>query len=76
MSQNEPRGYEQGTYPREWEEIRGGTHRLKVPGGWIVRTMSLWGRIGGVESGSEALTFFPDPAHTWELEPEGNHENA
>lgn len=47
----------------DWEDIVDNiTDRLKVPGGWIVRTI-LPG-FGGV-----AQTFVSDPRHRWKLEP-------
>lgn len=51
-------------YPRKWEEIDGFTHRLKVPGGWIVRSEYEF-----EEDFSTAITFLPDPNWTWKLEP-------
>lgn len=52
-----------------WEEIYEAdpyteTDRLKVPGGWIVRTVAE----GRNESIGVALTFVPDPGHKWSLE--------
>lgn len=51
------------TYPELGGES---TERLRVPGGWLVRTgLSLTNRRGlgtGV-----ALCFLPDPEHEWEV---------
>jgi len=42
------------------------SHRLKVPGGWIVRTM-----VSRYHAGADvAHTFVADPQHEWVLEPE------
>jgi len=55
-----------------WEKIlerdldcRGGSARLKVPGGWIVRSY-LW-LSGGM---AVAQTFVSDPNHEWKLNEE------
>ena len=43
----------------EWEAIACCTHRLRVPGGWLVQN--------GDEDG-ESMAFVSDPAHEWGLE--------
>lgn len=45
-----------------WEEIDVCTARMKVPGGWIVR--SVLTRSTGV---SVHQIFVPDPGHVWEI---------
>lgn len=40
------------------------TCRLKVPGGWLVRT-----RYASFEITALACVFFEDPTHTWEFSP-------
>ncbi len=48
------------------------SHRLKVPGGWIIRTIAGHWRSGG----GVAQTFVGDPNHKWELEqPKKSEEN-
>lgn len=49
-------------YPKKFETIEGYVQRLKVPGGWLVRTVCY-------ESGVHML-FISDPNHEWELEDE------
>ncbi|MFC1587780.1 hypothetical protein ACFL54_05675 [Planctomycetota bacterium] len=60
-------------YSRRWETIdpdQGGgysTHRLKVYGGWIVKSIS---QVKGVNNSITAsVTFIPDLKHEWELDP-------
>jgi len=43
-----------------WEFVTDNTSRLKVPDGWLVRT------IAGIRN-NVAMTFVPDVGHTWEL---------
>ena len=45
-----------------WEDIGEETKRLKVPGGWLVRS-----NISYIGSVSVALTYVPDPDHSWQL---------
>jgi hypothetical protein len=46
------------------------SHRLKVPGGWIVRTV-LWGVEGwggpNMSAADVAQSFVPDLNHDWKL---------
>lgn len=50
-------------YPRTWEDLSLLINRLKVPGGWIVRTSRA--------DGNDACqSFLPDPNHEWDLEDE------
>lgn len=55
-----------------WEDIKGSrsnrlfSDRLKVPGGWIVRSIIL---STGVDGGSSLhQVFIVDPDHEWELD--------
>jgi len=41
------------------------SHRLRVPGGWVVRTITT--RISG-NAVAAAQTFVEDPDHKWTLE--------
>lgn len=52
-------------YPREWEPIdpNGVSKRLKIYGGWIVRTTSCL-----MSATSVHTLFIPDSIHQWELE--------
>lgn len=49
----------------KWEELgempTSTLYRIKVPGGWLVRIQG--------HSGSEAITFYPDPQHLWNGSP-------
>jgi hypothetical protein len=45
------------SYSRKWERIDEGTERMKVPGGWLVRSFTL--------NLTEAICFFPDPKAEW-----------
>lgn len=45
-----------------WHTFSPDTHRMRVPGGWLVRTISGFGNTGSV-----AITFYPDPTHSWEV---------
>lgn len=51
-----------------WEEIDSYTDRLKVPDGWIVR--SIIDNAGVNDSGGAAIhqIFLSDPDHEWKLE--------
>jgi len=50
--------------PNAWEFLEDesdfNTYRRRVPGGWLVRTVEPYCE-------SEALTFLPDPNHTWKV---------
>ena len=46
----------------KWKKIDEYTDRLKVPGGWIVRSYDL-----GMQSKALHQVFISDPGHTWEL---------
>jgi hypothetical protein len=52
-----------------WERISSGnsicSDRLKVPGGWLVRSYLAYSTAGSV-----IQTLVPDPEHTWELKKE------
>ena len=53
----------------KWEKLDDGqsdsdSHRLKVPGGWIIRTVS---KTFSRESLNVAQTFVPDPKHDWNI---------
>lgn len=58
---------------KKWDLVTEGpdadVYRLKVPGGWLVRTSSYAnaaGDLGGASvSISCAICFYPDPAHAW-----------
>ncbi len=56
--------FEKAKFSQNWEDITGATDRLKIFGGWIVRTKSNY-------SGSSyfvAMVFVPDAKHEWVLE--------
>ena len=64
-------------YPRKWEEVSKeeeinlDTYRLRVYGGWLVRTFG--GRLTGHVSGdviSQAVCFVKDEHGHWQLEEE------
>lgn len=46
-----------------WEMIDSGSARLKVPGGWIVRS----GIIGMGAGSAMAMVFISDPEHEWRI---------
>lgn len=52
----------------DWESFQSNqcieTYRLKVYGGWLVRTC-WFDETGNGTSRSEALVFVPDPEHKW-----------
>ncbi|MDP2940511.1 MAG: hypothetical protein Q8O13_10665 [Candidatus Omnitrophota bacterium] len=60
-------------YPRAWEEVSKEeaislhTYRLRVYGGWLVRT---FGRSESSNVISQAVCFVPDEAGHWKLEEE------
>lgn len=48
------------------------TERMKVPGGWLVRTTFAretyglaWGLLGSRMAVSTSITYYPDPSHSW-----------
>ena len=54
-----------------WEEIKGEneasfieSHKLKVPGGWIIRTVVKYASANGSSCAVEQ-TFVSDPEHKW-----------
>lgn len=47
---------------QNFQDSRSFSHRLKVPGGWLVRTVAL---AGGAHV---SHMFVPDKKHTWKLE--------
>jgi len=49
-----------------WESIDRHTDRMKVPGGWIVRSLKVYG-----EGCSIHQVFIEDKNHTWKLKEEG-----
>lgn len=61
--------------PLNWEILisnEGNIHRLKVPGGWLVKVFEpvsiYFGESRGLDNGFDfrvAMTFMPDPEHTW-----------
>lgn len=55
-------------YPRDWEHINLNTSRMRVPGGWIVRsfTQTITGDKYFVNS--ESMVFIKDADKLWELE--------
>ncbi len=54
-------------FPREWEKINKQTDRLKVYGGWLVRTYVTLQEAG---TASVAITFYKDKKYEWQLEKE------
>ena len=53
--------------PFEWEELDNYTERLKVIGGWIIKSEnSLY--ENGKWALSESMVFVPDPNHEWEID--------
>ena len=57
----------------EWEYLCDYLHRLKVPGGWIVKHIEdVMTNVSQdtIEHGYEfrsSICFVPDPDHTWEI---------
>jgi len=47
-------------YSKKWEEIDDSTDRLKVPGGWIVRSYAT-----GIDAKTIHQVFVEDSGHTW-----------
>lgn len=41
----------------DWESVDETLERLKVPGGWLVRTY--------MNNNGVSITFYPDPKHKW-----------
>lgn len=58
-------------YARTWEQVtmtpQGGTLRMKVPGGWLVKDLVI---SNGKREGT-ALLYYPDDTWTWVLEAKG-----
>lgn len=53
----------------EWEPIDDESDRLKVPGGWIVRSWIKIERTAiGIAAASIHQVFIEDPSHSWKLE--------
>ena len=53
----------------DWEilKLKGlNLHRLKVPGGWLIR--EGWGKIGN-ENQTNMILFLEDQEHTWKVKP-------
>ena len=58
----------------KWEQVEGHPDcelwRLRVPGGWLVRTSSYEGLSADMHASvsvAVALCFYPDPGHAWDL---------
>jgi hypothetical protein len=51
------------TYSKIWECIDEYTERLKIPGGWVLRSRSI-----GYDSRTIHQVIINDPGHTWQLE--------
>ena len=60
-----------------WEKIDGDTKRLKVPGGWVVRSRFdreiLTGHFASM-SVSVSQVYVPDSKHEWKLPDEKTEE--
>jgi len=52
-------------YSKSYEQINPSLDRMKVPGGWLVKSFGV-GASGFVSS--VALIFIPDPNYDWKLE--------
>ncbi len=53
----------------KWEPIDDDSDRLKVPGGWIVRSrLYINDNINGLAAASVHQIFIHDIAHEWEIE--------
>jgi hypothetical protein len=50
-----------------WETIDETSHRLKVPGGWIIRSYILARVLTGNVSAAMDMIFVKDPNHEWVL---------
>ncbi len=48
----------------KWEDIGKGTYRLKMHGGWLVRTLTLGTCDGGA---GVSIIFVQDLEHSWRL---------
>lgn len=55
-------------YPRDWEPVNSNTHRLRVPGGWLVHTGERLITGDKIYVNSEALVVLPDKEAHWVLE--------
>jgi len=53
-----------------WEKFDKHTDRLRVPGGWIVRSLKVYG-----DGCSVHQVFIEDKNHTWELEEKGHYKS-
>ena len=53
-------------YPREYERVTSNLQRMKVPGGWLVKTHVI--SIGVADS--IAMAFIPDPNYDWKFKEE------
>ena len=54
---------------QQWQPIDKNTERMRVPNGWIVRSVQRVKHTthydAWVEAKSMSLVFVPDPAHEW-----------
>ena len=57
-------------YPRDWEPANLNTSRIRVPGGWIVRSFTQTITGGTYYVNSESMVFIKDEDKLWELEKE------
>lgn len=56
-------------YPNEWEDvIRGELQRMRVPGGWLVRTYTKVLELNKDYTCSESLAYVPDKEAEWMIE--------
>ena len=55
------------TYTKKWESLGSHSERLKVPGGWIVRSY--------LQNNGPAIhqIFVEDPGHSWRFDDEENN---
>lgn len=49
-------------YSTKWEKLGWSTLRLKIYGGWLVKSGT------GFHNGGISIIFIKDPTHEWELE--------
>jgi hypothetical protein len=54
----------------KWEKVATDTHRLKVPGGWLVKRKDLLLLVADETPTeiSSSMCFVPDPRHEWRFE--------
>jgi hypothetical protein len=52
-------------YSKSFESVNASLHRMKVPGGWLVKSFTI--EASSFVS-SVALIFIPDPNYDWNLE--------